>query len=105
MAVGTLAIMDSGIANELNIGWLCAQQYRYLVISGERTHPLDLAPYVVITTASDQIALLQRVSRLTAWQFIEHFEGGSTKIVVTMEKPYSETKRDILLPYGGRIQS
>jgi len=121
---GALVIMDRGIATEINISWLIAHHYRYLVVSRERTRQFDQAQSVDVTTASDQTVHLQRVvsddgsevrlychsearqEKETAMtdRFSQTFENGLAKLAAGLLKPRGEKNRDKLLQRIGRLQ-
>jgi transposase len=121
---GALVIMDRGIATEANISWLIEHQYRYLVVSRERTRQFDSAQSVEVTTASDQTVHLQRVvsddgsevrlychsearqEKETAMtkRFSQTFENGLAKLAAGLLKPRGEKNRDKLLQRIGRLQ-
>jgi transposase len=121
---GALVIMDRGIATEANISWLIEHQYRYLVVSRERTRRFDSAQSVEVTTASDQTVHLQRVvsddgsevrlschsearqEKETAMtkRFSQTFENGLAKLAAGLLKPRGEKNRDKLLQRIGRLE-
>lgn len=121
---GALVIMDRGIATEANISWLIEHQYRYLVVSRERTREFDSAQSVEVTTASDQTVHLQRVvsddgsevrlschsearqEKETAMtkRFSQTFENGLAKLAAGLLKPRGEKNRDKLLQRIGRLE-
>jgi transposase len=121
---GALVIMDRGIATEANISWLIAHQYRYLVVSRERTRQFDLEQSVGVVTASGQTVHLQRVvsddgsevrlychsearqekEKAMTDRFTQTFEAGLTKLAASLLKPRGEKKRDKLLQRIGRLQ-
>lgn len=121
---GALVIMDRGIATEANISWLIEHQYRYLVVSRERTRRFDPTQSVEVTTASDQTVHLQRVvsddgsevrlschsearqEKETAMtkRFSQTFENGLAKLAAGLLKPRGEKNRDKLLQRIGRLE-
>lgn len=121
---GALVIMDRGIATEANISWLIEHQYRYLVVSRERTRRFDSAQSLEVTTASDQTVHLQRVvsddgsevrlychsearqEKETAMtkRFSQTFENGLAKLAAGLLKPRGEKNRDKLLQRIGRLE-
>jgi transposase len=78
---GALIIMDAGIATAANIVWLKQQDYRYLVVSRERTRQFDPDQAVQTLTASNETIRLQRVLSEDASEvrLFCHSEGRETK--------------------------
>ena len=60
-AVGSLVVLDAGIATEDNIDWLKANGYRYLVVSRRKQRCFDADAAVTIKDAADQQVRVQRV--------------------------------------------
>jgi hypothetical protein len=58
---GALVIMDRGIATQANIDWLVANQYRYLVVSRERSRTFDADQAVEVSTASNHQLKIHKV--------------------------------------------
>jgi len=102
-----MVIMDRGIATEENIAWLIEHNYRYLVVSRERSRQFDVNQATETTTASEETIKIQRVlsddgsevrlycysekrqekeSSMTK-RFTERFEGGLKKLATGLEKP------------------
>jgi hypothetical protein len=102
-----LVIMDAGIATAANLAWLAARQYRYLVVSRERSRQFDPAQAVAVLTASDQTVRLQRVlsedgqearlychsagreakARAITGRFVKRFEAGLTRLAEGLTRP------------------
>lgn len=121
---GAMVIMDRGIATEANINWLIEHNYRYLVVSRERSRHFEEDQSVVVTTASEQTVRIHRVvsddgsevrlychsderqEKETAMtkRFTEKFENGLTKLAAGLQKPRREKKRDKILQRIGRLQ-
>ena len=121
---GALVIMDRGIATEENIAWLIEHNYRYLVVSRERSRQFDVNQATETTTASEETIKLQRVlsedgsevrlycysekrqekeSAMTK-RFSERFEAGLEKLAAGLEKPRGNKNRDKLLERIGRLK-
>ena len=60
-AVGSLVVLDAGIATEDNIDWLKANGYRYLAVSRRKQRCFDADAAVTIKDAADQQVRVQRV--------------------------------------------
>jgi hypothetical protein len=122
---GALVIMDAGIATEANINWLVEHNYRYLVVSRERSRQFDENNAVETTTASKQTIQIQRVlnedgtevrlychsqarqekeTAMTA-QFSQRFEAGLNKIIIGLGKNRSEKRIDKLWQRIGRLKA
>jgi transposase len=104
---GALVIMDAGIATEANITWLKQQEYRYLVVSRQRTRHFDPEQAIETLTASEETIRLQRVlsedgeevrlhchsagreAKETAItdRFVKRFEAGLTRLAEGLSKP------------------
>lgn len=60
-AVGSLVVLDAGIATEDNIDWLKTNGYRYLVVSRRQQRCFDADAAVTVKNAADQQVRVQRV--------------------------------------------
>jgi transposase len=58
---GALVIMDRGIATETYITWLLEKQYKYLVVSREKSRQFDMELATPTTGASEQTIHVQKV--------------------------------------------
>jgi transposase len=121
---GALIIMDAGIATAANIAWLKAQDYRYLVVSRERTRQFDPDKAVETLTASDETIRLQRVlsedktevrlychstgrdAKETAitGRFATRFETGLAKLAAGLDKPRAQKKLADIQQRIGRLK-
>ncbi len=59
--VGSLIVMDAGIAAEANLAWLVSHGYRYLVVSRKRTRHFEAAHAITIESASEQPIQIQKI--------------------------------------------
>ena len=121
---GALVIMDAGIATAANIAWLKQQQYRYLVVSRERTRQFDPDQAVETLTASNETIQLQRVlskdgseARLychstgrdaketaIAGRLVSQFETGLAKLAAGLSKPRAQKKLADIQQRIGRLK-
>jgi len=121
---GALVIMDRGIATQANIDWLIKNNYRYLVVSRERSRQFEQEQAVAITSATGMKIEIQRVDneegdevRLYCHseqraekeeaihtRFRKRFEDGLGKIAESLTKPGGTKKRDKVLQRIGRLK-
>lgn len=121
---GALVIMDRGIATEVNIAWLLAHRYRYLVVSRERNRQFDADQAVAVATASDKAVQIQRVvsedgsevrlychseerqekEKAMTRRFIDRFEAGLAKLAAGLQSARGEKRRDRIMQRIGRLQ-
>jgi transposase len=121
---GALVIMDRGIATQANIDWLVANQYRYLVVSRERSRTFDADQAVEVSTASNHQLKIHKVisadnseARLYCCsdqrkakeeaitkRFTDRFEAGLQKISDSLTKPHGTKKQDKVLERIGRLK-
>ncbi len=121
---GGMVIMDRGIASQANIDWLVENNYRYLVVSRERSRQFMPEQAVQVSSASRQSIQIQRVmsedgSEVRLYchseqrqekedamnaRFIKRFEDGLQKIAESLSKPRGTKKRDKVLKRIGRLQ-
>ena len=121
---GAMVIMDRGIATEANIAWLIEHNYRYLVVSRERSRQFDASKATETTTAKEETIRIQRVLsddgsevRLYCYsekrqeketgmtkRFTERFEQGLAKLATGLAKPRGTKDRDKLLEKIGRLK-
>jgi hypothetical protein len=115
--------MDRGIATQANIDWLGANQYRYLVVSRERTRRFEESKAEPISSATGgEIQIHREVSKngneirlychsaeragkdegITA-RFCKRFEDGLEKITASLSKPHGIKKRDRVIERIGRF--
>ena len=119
-----LVIMDRGIATQENIDWLIENQYRYLVVSRERTRSFDEDLAIEVKTASKNTLKIHKVinedkseARLYCYsderkakeeaitkRFSERFEAGLQKIADSLTKPHGLKKYDKVLVRIGRLK-
>jgi hypothetical protein len=120
----TLAEMLKGLAPAANIAWLKAHDYRYLVVSRERTRQFDPDQAVQTLTASNQTVRLQRVlsedgaevrlychsegreAKETAitGRFVTSFEAGLAKLAEGLSKPRGQKKLADIQQRIGRLK-
>jgi len=122
----SLVIMDRGIATEANLEWLRGEDadYRYLVVSRERTRQFDPEKEITIRNASKERVHLQKVLsedrkevRLYCYsehrakkeegiakRFAERFEKELTKISEGLARPKTTKKIDKLWERIGRLK-
>jgi hypothetical protein len=121
---GALVIMDAGIATAANIAWLKEQEYRYLVVSRERTRQFDPDQAVQTLTASNETVRLQRVlsedgaevrlychsegreAKETAitGRCVTQFEEGLAKLAAGLDKPRGQKKLADIQQRIGRLK-
>jgi transposase len=121
---GAMVIMDRGIATETNVSWLIEHNFRYLVVSRERSRRFDASQATETSTAKEETIKIQRVLsddgkevRLYCYsekrqeketgmtrRFTEHFEQGLAKLAAGLEKPRGNKNRDKLLEKIGRLK-
>lgn len=121
---GAMVIMDRGIASQANIDWLIENNYRYLVVSRERTRQFTGEQAVELSSASKQTIQIQRTisedgSEVRLYchseqrqekeaamnaRFMKRFEDGLQKIAESLTKPRGTKKRDKVLKRIGRLQ-
>ena len=121
---GALVIMDAGIATATNIAWLKEQEYRYLVVSRERTRQFDPDKAVDTLTASNETIRLQRVlnadgtevrlychssgrdAKETAisGRFVTRFETGLANLAAGLDKPRAQKKLADIQQRIGRLK-
>jgi len=119
-----MVVMDRGIATEANIDWLKEHNFRYLVVSRERSRQFDESQAIETTTASEETIKIQRVlsddgtevrlychsekrrEKETAMtkRFSERFEQGLAKLAAGLEKKRGNKDRDKLLEKIGRLK-
>jgi transposase len=122
--VGSLVVMDAGIASDENLVWLREQGYRYLVVSRERSRRFDPAAALPIATASGALVRIERVAdeageevRLYCHseerqrkeeginqRFCGRFEAGLQQIADGLDKPRAEKRIDKLHERIGRLK-
>jgi hypothetical protein len=121
---GALVIMDAGIATAANVAWLKEQEYRYLVVSRERTRQFDPSQAIGTLTASNETVSLQRVlnedgtevrlychsegrqTKETAitGRFVTRFETGLTALADGLSKPRAQKKLADIQQRIGRLK-
>jgi len=110
--MGAILIMDRGIASQANLDWLVENNYRYLVVSRERSRQFTPEQAVQVPSASRQSIRIQRVisedgSEVRLYchsekrqekedamnaRFIKRFEDGLQKIADSLSKPRGTKK-------------
>ena len=121
---GALVVMDRGIATEERLAWLREQDYRYLVVSRERTRQFDPEGAVRIETASKQGVHVQRVldkdgkevrlycysearaakEKGIAERFAQRFETALTQLSEGLGKPRTRKRLDQVWERIGRLK-
>lgn len=121
---GALIVMDRGIATQANIDWLIINQYRYLVVSRERTRRFQESKAEPISSGTGgEIQIYREVSKngseirlychsaerakkdegITA-RFCKRFEEGLGKIAASLSKSHGTKKRDKVIERIGRLK-
>ena len=121
---GAMVIMDRGIATQANIDWLIEQNYRYLVVSRERSRHFTESQATEVHSVSKQTIKIQRVisedgSEVRLYchsalrqqkedamnaRFIARFEKGLQQIAASLAKPRGVKQRDKVMQRIGRLQ-
>ncbi len=121
---GALVIMDAGIASSENIGWLSANNYKYLVVSREKKREFDREKASTIQSAGGHEIQLQRepgdsegeiklcchseqrAEKDTAINesFRKKFEDELEKLAAGLSKPRCTKKRDKINQRIGRLK-
>lgn len=123
---GAMVIMDRGIATEANVSWLISNNYKYLVVSRERSRQFDMAASAApVSTASGQSVYAQKIvsddgkevrlycysearqekeNAMTA-RFCKTFEQGLQKLADGLTQPRCQKKKDKLNQRIGRLQA
>jgi len=119
-----LVIMDRGIATEANITWLLEHNFRYLVVSREKTRVFEEEKAVAIESATGITIKIHRQvnpegteARLYCYseqrarkdeaitdRFCKRFEDGLKQIAASLTKPRGTKKRDKVLERIGRLK-
>lgn len=120
---GALVVMDRGVATQATLDWLVAENYRYLVVSRERTRTFDASKAQTIHTAREQELQIYRElnedeteARLYCYsakraakeqaivdRFAEKFETGLRNLAESLEKPRTNKRKDAILQRMGRL--
>lgn len=123
-AVGSLVVMDAGIASEANLAWLRERDYRYLVVSRERMRQFNPAASAPITTAGGAQINIERVADVEGnevrlychsqdrqrkeeginTRFCSGFETGLQKIADGLNNPQAEKRIAQLHERIGRLK-
>jgi transposase len=119
---GSMVVMDRGIATQANIDWLVSHNYRYLVVSREKTRHFAEDQSVSLTSATGTKIHIQREEdgrevrlrcysedrarkdEAIATRFCKRFEEGLGKIAESLTKPRGTKKRDKVLERIGRLK-
>ena len=121
---GALVVMDRGIATEDRVRWLREHQYRYLVVSRERTRHFDADAALSIETASHHRVHLHKVlsddgqevrlycfsearaakERAIVERFTQRFEAALTRLSDGLSKPRTHKRTDQVWQRIGRIK-
>ena len=121
---GALVVMDRGIATEDRVRWLREHQYRYLVVSRERTRHFDADAALSIETASHHRVHLHKVlsddgqearlycfsearaakERAIVERFAQRFEAALTRLSDGLSKPRTHKRTDQLWQRIGRLK-
>ena len=121
---GALVVMDRGIATEDRVRWLREHQYRYLVVSRERTRHFDADAALSIETASHHRVHLHKVlsddaqearlycfsqaraakERAIVERFAQRFEAALTKLSDGLSKPRTHKRTDQVWQRIGRLK-
>ena len=121
---GALVVMDRGIATEDRVRWLREHQYRYLVVSRERTRHFDADAALSIETASQHRVHLHKVlsddgqearlycfsqaraakERAIVERFAQRFEAALTRLSDGLSKPRTHKRTDQLWQRIGRLK-
>ena len=121
---GALVVMDRGIATEDRVRWLREHQYRYLVVSRERTRHFDADAALSIETASHHRVHLHKVlsddaqevrlycfsqaraakERAIVERFAKRFEAALTRLSDGLSKPRTHKRTDQLWQRIGRLK-
>jgi len=121
---GAMVVMDRGIATAANIDWLIEHNFRYLVVSRERSRRFDESRAIETTNKSEETIRIQRelsddgkevrlycysakrqekASAMTK-RFSERSEQGLIKLAAGLEKKRGDKSRDQLLERIGRLK-
>jgi transposase len=121
-SAGSMVIMDRGIATQANIDWLVSHNYRYLVVSREKTRRFAEDQAVSLTSATGTKIHIQREEdgrevrlycysedrakkdEAIAARFCKRFEEGLGQIAASLAKPRGTKKRDKVLERIGRLK-
>ena len=121
---GALVVMDRGIATEDRVRWLREHQYRYLVVSRERTRHFDADAALSIETASHHRVHLHKVlsddgqearlycfsearaakERAIVERFAQRFEAALTQLSDGLSKPRTHKRTDQVWQRIGRLK-
>ena len=121
---GALVVMDRGIATEDRVRWLREHQYRYLVVSRERTRHFDADAALSIETASHHRVHLHKVlsddgqearlycfsqaraakERAIVERFAQRFEAALTRLSDGLSKPRTHKRTDQVWQRIGRLK-
>jgi transposase len=119
-----VVIMDRGVATAANIDWLRAHNFRYLVVSRERTRVFEHERAVAIESATGAtIKVYRRLTpdsteaRLYCYseqrarkdeaitdRLCNRFEEGLEKIAASLTKPRGTKRRDKVIERIGRLK-
>lgn len=120
---GALVVMDRGFATKATIDWLVAANYRYIVVSRERSRTFDMDKAQTIRTAMNQDLHIYRElhdegaeARLYCYspkraakeeaitaRFSKKFEEGLCKLAEGLGKPRTDKHKDTILHRIGRL--
>jgi transposase len=118
-----LVVMDRGIATKANLEWLVAANYRYVVVSRERTRTFDLSKAQSIRTAQAQELQIYRElneegteARLYCYsakraakeegitaRFADKLESGLRNLAECLTKPRTDKRKDKICQRIGRL--
>ena len=121
---GALVVMDRGIATEDRVRWLREHQYRYLVVSRERTRHFDADAALSIETASHHRVHLHKVlsddgqearlycfsqaraakERAIVERFAQRFEAALARLSDGLSKPRTHKRTDQVWQRIGRLK-
>ena len=121
---GALVVMDRGIATEDRVRWLREHQYRYLVVSRERTRHFDADAALSIETASHHRVHLHKVlsddgqevrlycfsearaakERAIVERFAQRFEAALTRLSDGLSKPRTHKRTGQVWQRIGRLK-
>jgi hypothetical protein len=119
-----LVVMDRGIATKKNIDWLIENNYKYLVVSRERSRTFDFSKSEIITTAKNQeISVYKEINAENteaklychspkrmekengiSKRFMNRYVKGLEDISKSLTKPRTKKDRDTIMRKIGRLQ-
>lgn len=122
---GALVVMDRGIATEENLGWLCENGYRYLVVSRERSRRFDPDKATTLDNASGERVHLEKTlsddgnevrlycsserrakkEEAINERLAQRFESGLDTMAEGLSKPRTTKRLDKLWERIGRLKA